>query len=186
MPSLTERDKRTIRLASIAVAAYLVLFFGIKLVRNLESSRTSYQQLVLDARVLQQELETYKTKAEVVKKLRGDAGVNLTELPSDRLMGETATAIQKAAQSSGVKMGPIRENAGRRAAGEIGSMQLEASGPVQGVFGFLDQLDSLGYPVIIDSVQFGSERRPGQLKVDIDMVIIDFTRWSEQERRNNV
>lgn len=186
MATMTERDKKTIRLASYALAAYLVLFYGVKFMRHLEDTRTEYQRLVLDARVLQQQFETYETKALVIEKLRGDSGLDLTKVPIQSLVGETGAAIQKAAQSSGIKLGPIRESAGNASAGEVGSMQMEGAGPIQSVIRFLDALDGLGYPLIINSVQFGAEQRqPGLLKVNLDMVIIDFTRWQEQKRKKN-
>ena len=186
MVTITERDKRTIRFAAVALAAYLVLFYGVKFVRHLENTRTEYQQLKTDARVLQQEFQTYETKALVVEKLRGDSGIDLTKLPAQSLVGETGAAVQKAAQSSGIKLGPIRESVGNAAASEIGSMQMEGTGPIKSVMQFLDALDGLGYPLIINSVQFGVEKRePGSLKVNLDMVIIDFTKWQEQKRKKN-
>jgi hypothetical protein len=65
-------------------------------------------------------------------------------------------------------------------------MQMEATGPIQGMLGFLDALDNLGYPLIINSIQFSpGQGQPGMVKVNLDMGIVDFTRWKEQQRRNN-
>lgn len=183
--TLTDKDKRTIRLAAYGLAAYLLLFYGVKFVRHLEASRTEYQQLVFKAQVLKQELETYETKAMAVEKLQGDSGIDLTKIPAATLLGETGAAVQQAAQKSGVVLSAIREGSGSASAGEIGSLQMEATGPIQSVFGFLGALDQLGYPLVIESVEFSKENQPGTLKVNLDMVIIDFTAWQEQQRRNN-
>lgn len=184
MAALTERDKRTIRLAAFGLAAYLVLFHGVKGVLHLERTRAEYGRLILEARTLKQEFDTYEARARIVEKLRGDSGIDLTKFPTPRLVGETGAAIQKAAQSSGIKLGPIREATGNASAGEIGSMQMEGSGPIPSVFQFLDALNRLGYPLIVNAVQFHpDERQPGSLKVNLDMVIIDFMKWRSHKRK---
>ena len=39
MATLTDREKRTVRIAAIAVAVYLLLFFGLRIWKSLEAAR---------------------------------------------------------------------------------------------------------------------------------------------------
>ena len=45
---------------------------------------------------------------------------------------------------------------------------------------FLNQLEGVGYPVIIDSVQLTPDMRPGQLKLSLTLVILDFEQWKKE------
>jgi hypothetical protein len=183
MKPLTDRDKRTLRIGGIVLVAYLVLFGGLKLWRGLEDARAGYQQLVADAGLLRQQIETYESKAELLAKLRGDSGVELASLPKAALVARTSDAIQKAALGGGVKLGPIREAPGNAANGEIASMRLEAVGQVAAILGLIHQMQNLGWPLLIDSVQLSSEaRQPGLLKLNVDLVILDFEKWKQQRK----
>lgn len=181
MATLTERDKRTLRIGGIILAAYLVLFFGVKGWRSLENSRANYQKLVQDARLLKQRNKTYEIKAEVLNKLRGDSGIELSKLAKSALVAKTSEALQKAAMGGGVKLGPIRESPGNAANGEISMMRLEAVGPVAGVLAFIHEMQSLGCPVLIDALQISSDnRQPGMLKVNVDLVVLDYEKWQQK------
>jgi hypothetical protein len=58
-------------------------------------------------------------------------------------------------------------------------MQLEGSGPVPAVIAFLSRLESVGFPLVIDSVQLTPDMRPGQMKLSLTLVILDFDQWKE-------
>ncbi len=81
-------------------------------------------------------------------------------------------------------------------------MQLEGMGPVPALMDFLHRLEGLGYPLIIDSLQFSIETgRPGgagggggpaapmgpggpggpPLKMSLSIVILDYEAWKKQE-----
>lgn len=178
MATLTERDKRTIRYGGIALAAYLVLFFGVKLWRHFESVRTDYANLVLDTRLMRQQFETYETRRVVLEKLRGASGVDLSKVPKASLVAKTSGAIQQAALAGGIMIGPVRESPGNANRGELAVMQLEATGQVQGLLTLIQQVQTLGYPVIIDGIQMKPDlRQPGMLKLEVDLVILDLDKW---------
>ena len=178
MAPLTERDRRTLRYGAIALAAYLVLFFGVKLWRHLESVRTDYANLVLDAQLMKQQFETYEARRVVLEKLRGASGVDLSKVPKASLVAKTSGAIQQAAVAGGIVIGPVRESPGNANRGELAVMQLEATGPVQGLLTLIQQVQTLGYPVIIDGIQMKPDlRQPGMLKLDVDLVILDLDKW---------
>ena len=49
---------------------------------------------------------------------------------------------------------------------------------------FLSRLDTLGYPMVVDSVQLSPEPRPGMLKVTLTIIILDFDQWKKEEGPN--
>ena len=50
---------------------------------------------------------------------------------------------------------------------------------------FLHNLQSLGYPLVIDSVQIhGDPSKPGAVKISLTIVILDFDQWKGEERSN--
>jgi hypothetical protein len=97
------------------------------------------------------------------------------------VVAEASSAIQKAAQGGGFQVGPIREAPAHASGRELASIQFEGSGPVKGAVGLLHRLESVGYPLIIDSAQFTADpMRPGQLKVKLTVVILDFEQWKSE------
>src|SRR5437773_38195 len=94
------------------------------------------------------------------------------------------------------------ESPARPSAKELASIQLEISGQVQAVITLLHRLDTLGYPLIIDSVQInsGAGRQsgpaggrtgpmeptgaPGMVKISLTIVILDYDPWKNEEKRN--
>lgn len=184
--NLSDKDKRTIRFAAIGLGAYLILFFGFKGWKQLEERRTDYQALVQEAELLQSQFDAYETKGLLIAKLRGSAGMNISTFSRAKVVGETSAAIQQAAQSGGVKLGQFRESPGNRASGEMASMQVEAAGPIQGVLGFLHQLEDVGYPLIVHSLEIQSDqRKPGQLSVHLELVLLDYELWKPAGRRSD-
>jgi|KBSSwiStaDraftv2_1062776.scaffolds.fasta_scaffold835756_2 hypothetical protein len=156
MRTLTDREQRTIRLAGIAIGIYLVLFLGGTGWKRLEKSRSDYLQLVDEAQRVRRELQSYEDKSLRAQKLKDTLRLDLGKLSKATVVAEASAAIQKAASSGGVAIGPIRESPARSSSKELTSMQLEVSGPIQAMLSFLHQLDTLGYPVIIDSLQISS------------------------------
>jgi hypothetical protein len=56
-------------------------------------------------------------------------------------------------------------------------------GPAPALLKFLEQTHSLGYPLIIDSMQIGSEpSRPGPLKLNLTIIVLDFDQWNLEKR----
>ena len=183
---LSDKDKRTIRFAAIALGIYLVLFFGFKAWKQLENRRAEYRALLQEAELLESQFEAYETKGLLIAKLRGNAGMDISTFSRVKVVGETSEAIQKAAQSGGIKLGQIREAPGNASSGEMASMQMEATGPIQNVLAFLHQLEDVGYPLIVNSVEIQSgQRQPGQISVSLEMVLLDYEQWKPEERRRD-
>ena len=59
-------------------------------------------------------------------------------------------------------------------------MQMEGTGPVPAVMGLLSRLESVGFPLVIDAVQLTPDMRPGQLKVNLTILILDFDQWTKE------
>ncbi len=185
MPSLTERDKRTLRMAAIAIAIYLVLFFGWRGWSRLEAKRHEYQRLVKEAQKVKQELQPYENKVLLLEKLKETFRFDPPKLSKATLVADASAAIQRAAQAGGIELGPIRESSARTAARELASMQIEGVGPVPATVSWLHRLETLGYPLILDSVQITpAAGKPGMVKMVLTVVILDFEQWKNEERRN--
>ncbi len=185
MRPLTDHEKRTIRIAAIGLAVYLVLFLGVRGWRGLEARRSEYQKLVRDGDRLKQELRPYENKILLLEKLKETFHIDPSKLSKATLVAEASAAIQKAAASGGVQLGPIRESPARASSKELASMQIEGFGPVPAMMTLLHRLETLGYPLMIDSVQINSEpAKPGMIKVNITIVILDYEQWKKEELRN--
>jgi len=184
MPNLSERDKRTIRIAGIGIAIYLVLFLGISGWKRLEAKRAGYRDLVASAERLRREVQPYENRVLLAQKLKDTFKMDPQKLSRLTVVADASAAIQKAAQSGKVQLGPIRETPGRSSAKELASIQLEGVGPVPAIMGFLHQLGSLGYPLVVDAVQLTPETKPGSLKMNLTIVILDFEQWKKDEVPN--
>lgn len=183
MRALNPQEKRTIRFAAIGIAAYLVLFYGVKLWRGLESRRQEYARLITEAQNLRVEIQRYENKLLLQEKLRARFGMDPGKLKRDSVLAEVSAAIQKAAQSGGVQMGPMRETSGTSAGRELASMRLEGTGPVPSIMGLLHRLENLGFPLVVDSIQLDADpKKPGQLKITMNVVILDFEQWKKEKR----
>jgi hypothetical protein len=178
MRALTQREQRTIRFGGIALAAYLVLFACLQIWGVVSKRHTEYQQLLSEARALRQKVILYQTKSQHAQKLMDSFQMDPVKLTRETVLAQASAAIQRTAMSGGVQLGPVRESPARPSSKELGSIQLEALGPVPALLKFLQQTHSLGYPLIIDSMQLGSEpSRPGPIKLNLTVVILDFDQW---------
>ena len=184
MATLTDREKRTVRLAAVVIALYLILFFGAKVWKSVEARRADFQQLTTDAQRLKRDLGPYENRILLAQKLKENFRLEPAKLSKASLVAEASAAIQKAALGIKVQLGQVRESAARPSAKELASMQLEGTGPVPAVMTFLHQLETLGYPLIIDAVQLTPDARPGQLKLNLTIIILDFDSWKTAEVPN--
>jgi hypothetical protein len=181
MRTLTDHEKRTLRRATIGIAIYLALFCGFEAWKFLHKRRAEYVQLVTDAKALRMQMQAYQDKALVVKKMMEDFHLDPAKLSRETIVGEASSAIQKAAAGSGIQVGTVRETAAHASADEVASMQFEGSGPIPAVTGLLNRMQTLGYPLIIDSVQITPDNRPGMVKLSLTIVILNFDRWKNPE-----
>lgn len=184
---LTPKEKRTIRIAAVCVTIYLALFYG-PVVRNYFSARrAAYDRLVQQARDLRDFIKPYEEKIATATNLMDRFRMDPVKLKRSSVVAEASAAIQQAALSEKVVVGPIRETPGRASAKEAGSIQFEGSGPIVAVMDLLHNLDHIGFPVIIDAVQFSSDpRMPNGIKVNLTIVVLDFEAWKPKEEKTHV
>ncbi len=182
MRALTVSEQRTIRLGAMTLAALLVLLLAVRVVKFVAQQRSDYLKLVVTAQQLKSESKMYPDKVALVKKLMDDFQLDPAKLVKNSVMAEASAAIQKAANSDGVKPGAIRETPGRAAKKELGTIQFEGTGSVTGVMGLLHRLPLLGFPLVIDAVQITADpMRPGQIKMAVTIVVWDFEAWKKTE-----
>jgi len=181
MRTVTDHEKRLIRRATIAIAIYLAVFCGFKMWQSMHHRRTEYVQLVKDAKDLKLKVEKYQVRADVVKQMMQDYHLDPAKLSRATIVGEASSAIQKAAASSGVGFSTVRESNSRGTGDEIATMQFEGAGQVMAVTGFLKRMETLGYPLIIDSVQITTGPQPGMMKLSLSVVILNYENWKNPE-----
>lgn len=182
MRPLNEREKRTVRMAGIALAAYLVLFFGFQAWRAGERNRTEYAQLKHDASLLKLKLGVYAEKSAAVAQLMEKFRMDPARLSKTTVVADATAAIQTAAQTGGLGLGTIRESRSRASAEELASVQLEGTGPAPAILKFLNNLGTLGFPLVLDSIQLtGDASRPGPVKMNLTILILDYEQWKPKE-----
>jgi hypothetical protein len=184
MRTLTNREKRTVRFGAAVVAAYLLLFGGYQAWKFFGKRRSDYQQLVRQAEDLKREVRVYEDRSLAVKRMMEAFRMDPAKLSRATVVADASAAIQKAAMGGGVQLGPVRESPARPSSKELASMQLEGTGPVPAVMGLLSRLESVGFPLIIDTVQLTPDMRPGQLKVSLTILILDFEQWKKEGQPN--
>jgi hypothetical protein len=180
MRPITEKEKRTIRLAAIGLVLYLALFFGLRVWKKLEAQRSDYQRLTAEAQRLKRDLLPYENRVLLAEKLKQTYRMNPGKLSRSTVVAEASAAIQKAAASVKVQLGPMREAPARASAKELSSIQLEASGPIPAVMTMLHRLPTLGFPLIVDSVQLAPESKPGNVKLSLTIIILDAQQWLKE------
>jgi hypothetical protein len=182
MRPLTDREKRTVRIAGVGIAIYLALFGAYQVWKLFENTRSEYRQLVVEAQNLRRQVQPYRDKAQVVKKLMESFRVDPAKLKPASVVADASAAIQNQAKTGGIQMGPIRESPAHGSGKGLATVQLEGSGPIPAVLAFLGSLDRIGFPVIVDSVQFAADNsRPGQVKMNLTILILDFEQWKGTE-----
>ena len=185
MRTLTESEKRTIRIAAVGVAVYLGVFFGARVWRFFDTGRRNYVQLVQEARLLRQQLEPYADKVAATRKLMDHFRMDPARLSKAAVVAEASAAIQQAALNGAIQLGPVRETPARSSNKELAQIQLEGTGQTAAVLGFLSRLESIGFPVIVDAVQMNTDNtRTGNVRVTLTIVILDFEQWKKEEAPN--
>jgi hypothetical protein len=180
MRSFTDREKRTVRFAAIGIAVYLALFGGFQVWKWLDKKRADYRRLAAEAQDLRRQIQPYQDKVVVVKKLMEDFHMDPAKLKKETVVADANAAIQQSAKAGGVALGPIRESPAHGSGKTLATVQLEGSGQVPAVLAFLAGLNRIGFPLVVDSVQFTADNsRPGQVKVSLTIFILDFNPQKE-------
>jgi hypothetical protein len=180
MRSLTDREKRTIRFAGIGIVIYLALFSGLQVWKYFDKKRSDFRQLVMESQSLRHQVQPYQDKVLVVKKMMDEFHLDPAKLKRETVVSDASAAIQQAAKSGGLQLGPIRESLARGSGNVLTTVQLESSGPIPAVLTFLASLNSIGFPLVVDSVQFTADNsRPGQVKMNLTIIILDFDQQKE-------
>lgn len=180
--SMTDREKRTIRFAGIGIAIYLALFGGFEVWKYFDAKRADYRQLAQEAQNLREQTLPYRDKVLLVKKLMDDFHLDPARLKKASVVSDASAAIQKAAKAGGVQLGPIRETPAHGFGVTLATMQLESSGQAPAVLSFLASLNTIGFPLVVDSVQFTADKnRPDQVKMNLTISILNFDQQKESK-----
>ena len=183
MGRLTDRDRRTIKLAGFGLLAYLVLFYGVSTWRYLESCLADHELLRLEASEVGLEVTAELKKWKRFRALREKWTIDLDSLDPKTVVSAAFDAIQTAAGKCGVGLGATQEIARRANAKELRVFQLQGSGATDSVMKFLHNLPRLGYPLVVDRLQVkGVPKKPGMLSVTLSVAILNFEAWQEVKK----
>ena len=173
--TMTAREKKIVQWGAVGVALYLLLFFGF---RSSKGTRADYERFVNDEQSLEQEFQRLETKRLQLEKLNETFKIDPAKFSNTTVVSDVSSAIQNAAAGGGVMIGPIRESSARASAREITSIQIEAAAPVPAIMKFLHQVNTLGFPLLIDSLQINPDNtRPGNIKLNLTVVVLDYEQW---------
>jgi hypothetical protein len=176
---MTVREKKTVQYGAMAAVLYLLLFFGVKAWKN-ASAESRGPGMQAGGQGLKQDFERYETKRQLYEKLHQQFRIDPATLDRKTIIADASAAIQNTAKSGGVNLGPLRESSARASAKELATMQLEGVGPVTSVMKFLHEITSLGYPIVIDSLQLNPDPSgPGHIKVNLSIVVLDYEQWKK-------
>jgi hypothetical protein len=193
---MTDKDKKTLRIGAVFVVLYLVCFYGYRGWKRGEAGRNDYHQLVQKAEQLQNDVRAQENKVLLFEKLTNEFKLDPRKISKETLVADASAAIQAAAREGGIVLGPFRETPGRGTARELSTIQVEGMGPVAAAMGLLHKLQTLGFPLIIDSVQFtqpsaggggggppGMPRGggpPGALKINLTIILLNYEQFKAE------
>src|SRR3954451_2415809 len=144
------------------------------------SGRDDYLTLVRKAEKLQEEVRGLENRALLFDKLSELYAFDPAKIKKETLVADASAAIQGAAQQGGIQLGPFRESPARSTGRELTTIQVEGSGPVSSALGLLHKIRTIGYPLLIDSVQITpAQGRPGQVKVNVTITILNYDQFKE-------
>jgi len=185
MRTLSAQEKRTVRIAGAVLAIGLVLLGGQKVWKWVGEQRATYRQQLKQIQAVRDEIKPYSAKIEVLTNLMTRFKLDPAKLSKPNIVASASAAMQQAATSGGIQLGPIKETPARSTSKELTTMQVEGSGQVTSIVTFLYRLESLGYPVIVDSVQLTPDaQKPGMVKMSLTITILDFEQWKKEEVPN--
>ncbi len=178
MRSLSASEKRTIRLAAIVLAVGFLLLGGQRVWKFFAQQRATYVNLLQEVKQRRAELKPYPGRVQDIQTMMEKFHMDPNTLSRTSVVADASAAILKAATAGQVALGPIRETAARSTGKELATMQLDCSGKIASVLAFIHKFDSIGYPIIVDSVQLTPEpMKPGMLKAHVALIILDFEQW---------
>ncbi len=178
--TLTASEKRTIRYGALVILIFLVLFGGLKICKFFAGLRTHYRTMVAEAHQLRVDAALDADEAAVVRKMMTDFNLDPAALTTNSAVANANAAIQNAAKSGGIQIEAVHESAGGNSAEELGTIQFQGSGPSTAVVTLIRQLPLLGSPLVIRSLQMTADpMRPGQVKLNVTVVVLNFDNWKK-------
>ena len=176
MAQLTARERRLIRGAAIVMVLYLFVFYGIKGVNWLDTKRTEHTQLTGELASLETQSLRELKKSKEFRDLQKRAGIDFATLSDEGLVTRSRNAIQSLAGRHSVGLSPIRESQGRSRA-QLRQFQIDGKGSAKQVLGFLNELDSIGVPLVVDRVHVKRQKSPRKLEVQMTVSLLSFPEW---------
>ena len=183
MRSLSDREKRTIRIAGILLGSYLVVFVCLKVIGYLEGHRDAYTEARLEARSLHQKMLHEAAKRKRFTKLKAEWNIDFPKLMEKTVVGDARMAIEQTARTCGVGLGFSKETPGRSRVRELAVFKMQGSGKALNVAKFLHCLKTrLGYPLVVDNIHLKAQARPGMVSFTFSAALLNYRTWKSPEK----
>jgi hypothetical protein len=182
MRTISQREKVFIQVGVAGILLYVLYILFSGGAKKSSGGGGDYGQLLQRAEQLKRELKPYEQRAVDVKSLMEKFQMDPAKLSKASVVGQASAAIQNAAKSGGMQLGPIRESPGRASAKELATIKLDGTGQLPMALAFLKRLETLGYPLLIDSVQINADSKgPGMIKLSLTIIVLDFEQWKPED-----
>lgn len=183
MRNLSPRERRTIRVAGIAVLLYLAAFFGFRTWRWLEGVRARASDLRATALEIDTEWLREQSKLRRYQALREKSRLDPSALVKDTLVSAAWEAMESCATARQLQLGPAREAPGRGSAHQLRVFQFDGVGPTQNAMEFLHDLRSLGFPLVVEQITVSTANLPpGQVRLTLTVPLFDYESWKGAAR----
>src|SRR6185436_2700987 len=109
MRTLSAQEKRTVRIAGAVLGIGLVLLGGQKVWKWVGGQRATYRQQLKQIQAVRDEIKPYSAKIEVLTNLMTRFKLDPAKLSKPNIVASASAAMQQAATSGGIQLGPIKE-----------------------------------------------------------------------------
>jgi len=175
MRKLTAREKRTVKIGVSALLGYLALFYGFKGFQAAEAWRGRYEQAELACSAVERDILRERAKAQRLEKLRSVFRFEPDRQRPETVVGDVRVQLQKLSQQAGFALGSSKESPGRPDGKELAVLELEGLGPTLSAIRFLDAARTIGYPLVVDRMEWKTGGLPpGQVRLTLGVVVLRY------------
>lgn len=177
--ALNDREKRTITIAVIGLAAYLAIFYGRGFYDSLEEKRHAYEQAKLDAMTVNTKMLREIHKQKKLIKLRAAYPLELDQFDEPTLVGDARVALEQLGRRAGASLSISREMPGRSRANEAAVFNVSGGGKPAAVALLLHIIGRSEYPWLVQNVEIKAQKKPGTVRYSFTAALLKYDTWEQ-------
>lgn len=174
--ALNQREKRTVRLASILVGAYLIIFGGLQLRGYLGEKGEELTALRQELAELESASDRRDLDRRRVLRLERELGFSAesSKASSGGRVAATTAEIERLARQLEIDLGPHGELSSRLGSGELARLDIQATGSLGSLSRFLKGVESSGHPVVVRRMDLRRlDGAPGRASLTMSLGVLD-------------